>query len=82
MHQMAGEHGRGVTADNVPLLVKVLRLFVDSRFTRYWGRQFSLLQLLMRCKQIGSWAKAQELLKQGHSYLDRDGDGEACESLK
>jgi len=35
-----------------------------------------------RCKQIGSWAKAQELLKQGHSYLDRDGDGEACESLK
>jgi Excalibur calcium-binding domain len=35
-----------------------------------------------RCKQIGSWAKAQELLKQGHSYLDGDGDGEACESLK
>jgi len=34
------------------------------------------------CKQIGSWAKAQELLKQGHSYLDGDGDGEACESLK
>ena len=35
-----------------------------------------------RCKQIGSWARAQELLKQNHSYLDRDGDGEACESLK
>ena len=35
-----------------------------------------------RCKQIGSWAKAQELLKQGHSYLDGDGDREACESLK
>ena len=35
-----------------------------------------------RCKQIGSWAKAQELLRQGHSYLDGDGDGEACESLK
>ena len=35
-----------------------------------------------RCKQIGSWAKAQELLKQGHSYLDRDGDGEACERLR
>jgi len=35
-----------------------------------------------RCKQIGNWAKAQELLKQGHSYLDGDGDGEACESLK
>jgi endonuclease YncB( thermonuclease family) len=38
--------------------------------SRYW------------CKQIGSWAKAQELLKQGHSYLDRDGDGEACEGLR
>ena len=35
-----------------------------------------------RCKQIGSWAKAQELLKQGHSYLDGDGDGEACERLR
>ena len=35
-----------------------------------------------RCKEIGNWAKAQELLKQGHSYLDGDGDGEACESLK
>ena len=35
-----------------------------------------------RCKQIGNWAKAQELLKQGHSYLDRDGDGEACKSLR
>jgi len=35
-----------------------------------------------RCKQIGNWAKAQELLKQGHSYLDGDGDGEACEGLK
>ena len=35
-----------------------------------------------RCKDIGSWAKAQVLLKQGHTYLDRDGDGEACESLK
>ena len=27
-------------------------------------------------------AAAQELLKQGHTYLDRDGDGEACESLR
>ena len=35
-----------------------------------------------RCKQIGNWAKAQELLKQGHIYLDRDGDGEACEGLR
>ena len=35
-----------------------------------------------RCKQIGNWAKAQELLKQGHTYLDGDGDGEACEALR
>ena len=35
-----------------------------------------------RCKEIGSWDKAQALLKQGHTYLDRDGDGEACESLR
>ena len=35
-----------------------------------------------RCKEIRSWEKAQVLLKQGHTYLDRNGDGEACESLK
>ena len=35
-----------------------------------------------RCKDVGSWDKAQALLKQGHTYLDRDGDGKACESLK
>ena len=35
-----------------------------------------------RCKQIGSWDQAQVLLKQGHTYLDRDGDGDACELLK
>ena len=34
------------------------------------------------CKQIGSYAQAQVLLRQGHIYLDGDGDGEACESLK
>jgi len=34
------------------------------------------------CGEIRSWSKAQDLLKQGHNYLDRDGDGEACESLK
>jgi hypothetical protein len=34
------------------------------------------------CRQIGSYARAQELLKQGHSYLDKNGDGVACESLR
>jgi hypothetical protein len=31
-----------------------------------------------RCKEIGSYARAQELLRQGHTYLDSNGDGEAC----
>ena len=35
-----------------------------------------------RCAQVGSWANAQELLKQGHTYLDGDRDGVACESLR
>ena len=34
------------------------------------------------CKQIGSYAQAQELLRLGHSYLDRNGDGVACEGLR
>ena len=34
------------------------------------------------CKQIGFFARAQELLRQGHSYLDRNGDGVACEGLR
>jgi endonuclease YncB( thermonuclease family) len=35
-----------------------------------------------RCRQIGSFARAQELLRQGHTYLDGNGDGVACESLR
>ena len=35
-----------------------------------------------RCKDIGSWSRAQQLLAQGHHYLDGDRDGEACESLR
>ncbi|MCX5943750.1 MAG: thermonuclease family protein [Cyanobacteria bacterium] len=34
------------------------------------------------CKQIGSFVRAQELLRQGHSTLDRNGDGVACEGLR
>ncbi len=30
------------------------------------------------CRNL-SWQQAQELLRQGHTYLDGDGDGEACE---
>ncbi|WP_233130357.1 excalibur calcium-binding domain-containing protein [Synechococcus sp. 1G10] len=35
-----------------------------------------------RCKEIGSYQQAQALLLQGHTYLDSNGDGEACESLR
>jgi endonuclease YncB( thermonuclease family) len=35
-----------------------------------------------RCKEIGSYERAQELLRQGHTYLDSNNDGEACESLR
>jgi len=35
-----------------------------------------------RCSEISSYARAQELLRLGHSYLDGNGDGEACESLR
>ena len=35
-----------------------------------------------RCSEISSYAKAQELLRQGHSYLDGNDDGEACEMLR
>lgn len=34
-----------------------------------------------RCRQIGSHARARELLRQGHTDLDGDGDGVACERL-
>jgi hypothetical protein len=36
----------------------------------------------LRCGEIGSFARAQELLRQVHTYLDGNGDGEACESLR
>ena len=34
-----------------------------------------------RCRQIASFARAQELLRQGHTGLDANGDGVACEGL-
>lgn len=35
-----------------------------------------------RCKEIGSYQQAQVLLRQGHTDLDGNGDGEACERLR
>jgi hypothetical protein len=52
---------------------------VEGGITRPWdfrqGRRY-------RCKEIGSYERAQELLRQGHTYLDGNGDGEACKSLR
>jgi hypothetical protein len=36
---------------------------------------------LYRCHEIGSHAQAQELLRKGNTYLDGNGDGEACVRL-
>jgi len=36
----------------------------------------------LTCAGIGDYGRAQQLLRQGHTYLDRNGDGVACESLK
>lgn len=35
-----------------------------------------------RCREVGTWERAQELLQEGHTYLDGDNDGEACEALR
>jgi endonuclease YncB( thermonuclease family) len=39
------------------------------------GRRYS-------CNEIRTYARAQELLRQGHTYLDGNGDGQACEALR
>ena len=52
---------------------------VEGGITRPWGFRRGCRY---RCSEISSYAKAQELLRQGHSYLDGNGDGEACESLR
>ncbi|MFM9104200.1 MAG: excalibur calcium-binding domain-containing protein [Cyanobium sp.] len=36
----------------------------------------------LTCRQIGSYGRAQELLRQGHTYLDKNGDGVACEGKR
>jgi endonuclease YncB( thermonuclease family) len=59
----------------------------DFRRGRSSGRSASAARSipggrLVRCSEIGSSARAQELLRQGHTYLDGNGDGEACESLR
>ena len=66
---------------------------VPGGITRHWdfrrGRRAAVIPdgttpggRRYRCSEISSYAKAQELLRQGHSYLDGNGDGEACASLR
>jgi endonuclease YncB( thermonuclease family) len=54
--------------------------------TRPWDfrrqRSSTTGQRRYRCSEIGSYERAQELLQQGHSYLDGNGDGIACRSLR
>ena len=40
------------------------------------------LQKLMALAGFCSRRRGEELLRQGHTYLDSNGDGEACESLR
>ena len=54
----------------------------DHRRSRRGGKQRTGSSRRWRCGDIGSWQQAQQLLMQGHAYLDGDGDGEACESLR
>jgi hypothetical protein len=35
-----------------------------------------------RCSKISAFDLAQELLRQGYTYLDGNGDGQACERLR
>lgn len=66
---------------------------VDGSITRPWdfrrGRRCAVIPdgttsggHRYGCGEIGSYARAQELLRQGHTYLDSNSDGEACESLR
>ena len=54
----------------------------DHRRSRRGGKQRTGSSRRWRCADIGSWHQAQRRLTQGHAYLDGDGDGEACESLR
>ena len=54
----------------------------DHRRSRRGGKQRTGSSRRWRCADLGSWQQAQRLLIQGHAYLDGDGDGEACESLR
>ena len=53
----------------------------DDDGDKKWNRDVDDPTKKYNCAEIGNWDLAQKLLRQGHSYLDRDKDGEACEVL-
>jgi hypothetical protein len=59
----------------------------DFRRSRSAGRSATVTGSIpggrkVLCREIGSFARAQELLRPGHTDLDGDGEGEACKSLR
>jgi len=74
--QPAGAGAAGSSSQKpVPWASRTPRPATGATITPAGGRRY-------RCREIGSYAQAQQLLRQGHTYLDGDGDGEACESLR
>ena len=60
---------------------------VDTIRGRTAGRSASSTESIpgarmVRCGEIGSLPRAQELLRQNHTFLDSNGDGEACDNLR
>lgn len=70
----AGEFRRGFRTFRGPdaprPAMKTVRFPASRSLHDVWGSIW---------RQIDSWPRAQQLLRQGHTDLDRDGDGEACE---
>jgi hypothetical protein len=76
-HCLGGSSGRGIGATAPGALGRLPfpSTAPSAPVGGYRGRK-------LYCRQIRSFTRAQELLRQGHNYLDRDGDGVACESLR
>jgi len=70
-----------VDADLVTLPALGILLIKGNRDGRRWPSN-RVICAYRYCRQVGSFARAQALLRQGHTYLDRSGDGVACESLR
>jgi micrococcal nuclease len=68
--QRAGQPQRGVNLGVMSGSGSGSRSTVDQRGASSGGRMY--------CRNL-SWQEAQEYLRRGHTYLDGDGDGEACE---